>query len=136
MVSQSRSEAVLFKQSRRKKDSQTKEETMTKTKRNAIRRKYLRLYNRKYRKTKKHKEFYKRWSKDNPKKVARNKSHMDVHRALRLGLLFKKSCQVCKIKNAEAHHDSYLPEDSLRVRWLCKIHHEEWHMENTPIYSP
>ena len=48
-----------------------------------------------------------------------------VRRAIRLGRLVRKPCEVCGAAKVEAHHDDYLKP--LDVRWLCFKHHREAH---------
>ncbi len=47
----------------------------------------------------------------------------------------KTECDVekCDNEHIEAHHDSYLPENWLNIRWLCVLCHAEWHKRNKPI---
>lgn len=59
------------------------------------------------------------------------KAHRAVARALRIGALSRRPCEVCG-SEAQAHHDSYYPEKWLAVRWLCGSHHKQWHDENEP----
>lgn len=54
---------------------------------------------------------------------------------LQKGALERKPCEECGQK-AQAHHDSYFPEDWLKVRWLCPLHHRHWHMKNTAVIPP
>lgn len=93
----------------------------------------MRKYSRKYSKT------YTRItgeSSDKAKKLYRDrnplkaKAHNKVAYALRCGRLFKQPCQVCGNTNVFAHHDDY--NFPLKVRWLCDVHHKEWHRNNTP----
>ncbi len=56
-----------------------------------------------------------------------------VERAIERGELVRQPCEECG-KAAEAHHDSYLDDDLLKVRWLCHQHHRIWHRRNRPIY--
>lgn len=69
------------------------------------------------------------------KKSATQRWKDRVNNAIRLaiknGKLKRLPCEVCG-SNAQAHHDSYLPEDRLNVRWLCQVHHAEWHRANKP----
>lgn len=58
-----------------------------------------------------------------------------VTQAVRRGHLLRGACDECG-DVAEAHHDSYFPDCWLKVRWLCKKHHEQWHIDNKPIYPP
>lgn len=61
-----------------------------------------------------------------------------VRKAIRRGDITRGDCEVCgksgggRIVNA--HHDSYMPDKWLTVRWLCTKHHGEWHRANNPIY--
>lgn len=58
-----------------------------------------------------------------------------VRAALRKGVLKKKPCEVCgSTGRIHAHHDSYLPDKWLSVRFLCTKHHGEWHRVNKPVY--
>lgn len=64
----------------------------------------------------------------------RNQKKRSVHimtgNAIRDGKLIKCPCEVCGSISVQAHHDDY--DKPLEVRWLCPIHHEEWHKENGP----
>ncbi|MCB1596019.1 MAG: hypothetical protein KDI76_14010 [Xanthomonadales bacterium] len=52
-----------------------------------------------------------------------------VNYAIRSKKLFKEPCEVCGTdKNIHAHHDDYLKP--LNVRWLCAVHHKQWHDKN------
>jgi hypothetical protein len=57
----------------------------------------------------------------------KRKAHFAVSNALRDKRLFRKPCEKCGDENSEAHHDDYLKP--LDVRWLCKKHHNEHHVE-------
>lgn len=47
--------------------------------------------------------------------------------AIKRGRLVRQPCEVCGAERVEAHHDDYSrPYD---VRWLCKRHHDEHHMQ-------
>lgn len=54
-------------------------------------------------------------------------AHNMVNGAIALGLLKHQPCEVCSDKRVIAHHDNYLPEHALDVRWLCRQHHGEQH---------
>jgi len=58
-------------------------------------------------------------------------AHVLVGNAIRAGKLIRKPCEVCGSESAQAHHDDY--SKPLDVRWLCTIHHAEWHKHNTPL---
>ena len=87
-----------------------------------------------YRKTEKFRRTYLTWAKNNVLKLrAMHAAGSAVSKATRSGFLKRKPCEICNEK-AEAHHPSYLKEDRLKVMWLCKLHHEEWHMNNLAVY--
>lgn len=44
------------------------------------------------------------------------------------GVINKKPCEVCGITEVEAHHDDYYKP--LDIRWLCKLHHRDYHYNN------
>lgn len=48
-----------------------------------------------------------------------------VHRAIRVGTLVRKPCEVCGAAKTDAHHDDY--SKPLAVRWLCRRHHQQHH---------
>jgi hypothetical protein len=51
----------------------------------------------------------------------------------KMGLLASQPCEVCgSEEEIHAHHDDY--NKPTEVRWLCKTHHNEWHLENEPKY--
>jgi len=54
----------------------------------------------------------------------RAKARRAVHRALKQGILKKRSCEVCRAEKTEAHHHKgYAPENWLDVVWLCRSCH-------------
>ena len=55
-------------------------------------------------------------------------AHNMVNNAIRDGKLFSEQCEVCGSHSSHAHHDDYAKP--LNVRWLCAVHHKEWHKEN------
>ena len=62
-----------------------------------------------------------------------------VQQAICKGVLIPEPCQICGVfgktdkghRKVVAHHDDY--NKPLEVRWLCRLHHAEWHKENVPI---
>lgn len=97
-----------------------------------------RLSQKKYKLSKKGKIAQNRYNKSIAKRDSvyrwqfRNKFKFSVEKKLRLavkrGLIKKAPCEVCKNPLSQAHHDDYLkPFD---VRWLCNLHHSQWHLKN------
>lgn len=71
-------------------------------------------------------EYAKKWKEKNKQKA---KAHGMVKYAIRKGELTKKPCENCgRTSDIHAHHDDYLLP--LNVRWLCPVHHKEWHLLN------
>lgn len=60
-----------------------------------------------------------------PKKY---KAHSIVNYAIKSKKLFREPCEICGNQNTHGHHDDY--DKPLNVRWLCSVHHWEWHTEN------
>lgn len=62
-----------------------------------------------------------------------------VTKAVANGILVVGPCEVCGLPPAiqrgrqriHGHHDDY--NFPLKVRWLCKRHHHDWHISNKPI---
>lgn len=62
-----------------------------------------------------------------------------TEKAILYGQLTPKPCEVCGEtgvmsdgrNKVQAHHDDY--NKPLDVRWLCQVHHHEWHKNNKPI---
>jgi hypothetical protein len=60
----------------------------------------------------------------------------ETRQAIARGALVPEPCEVCgqssRLKNGQrgihAHHDDY--SRPLDVRWLCPVHHKEWHRHN------
>lgn len=58
-----------------------------------------------------------------------------VNNSMRGGKLFKEPCEVCGTEqNIHAHHDDY--SKPLNVRWLCAVHHGQWHTANGEGLNP
>lgn len=62
---------------------------------------------------------------------ARNKikkqAHVKIFRAVQSGSLTREPCCICGDPKTEGHHDDY--SKPLNVRWLCKKHHDQVHLE-------
>jgi hypothetical protein len=62
-----------------------------------------------------------------------------VEKAIKKGILDRQPCEKCGKSGlmqdgrheVQAHHDDY--NKPLEVRWLCQVHHHEWHKENQAI---
>jgi hypothetical protein len=64
------------------------------------------------------------------------RARMAVFNALASGRLVRGACEEAGADcrgQVEAHHDDY--GAPLDVRWLCKEHHERWHVENDQTHS-
>jgi ribosomal protein S27AE len=72
--------------------------------------------------------YYKKWYSENKK---RKLAHYAVKVAISNLILFKKSCEVCGEKTTQAHHSDY--NKPLEVIWLCVKCHSQWHSVNQPI---
>lgn len=55
-------------------------------------------------------------------------AHIMTGNAIRDGRLTKMPCEVCGCEKVHAHHDDYARP--LDVRWLCALHHTQWHAEH------
>ena len=66
----------------------------------------------------------KKYRESNPLKA---KAKRKVATAIENGSLISQPCEKCGDIYSQAHHDSYLEENWLNVRWLCPKHHAEHH---------
>ena len=66
------------------------------------------------------------------KNRVRSIAHAKLWKALATGRLIKQPCEVCGSHDVEAHHTNY--NNPLDIKWLCPVHHKEWHKNNQPIY--
>lgn len=66
----------------------------------------------------------------------KKKAHAKVSSAIRSGKLIRQPCEIehCGIPKTYAHHDDYAKP--LVVRWLCSVHHAEWHKINGEALNP
>jgi hypothetical protein len=62
------------------------------------------------------------WKIENPKK---NKCHNTLNNAIKRGEVKRLPCEICGLLESEGHHNDY--NYPLKVRWLCRNHHKEWH---------
>lgn len=77
-------------------------------------------------------EYTKKYRESYPNKY---KAHNMVNNAIRDKKLHAEPCEVCGTKDrVHAHHDDYLKP--LNVRWLCAVHHFQWHKENGEAKNP
>lgn len=68
-------------------------------------------------------QYRKNWRAKNKQKY---KAHIITNNALKNKIITRQPCEICSQDlNVHAHHDDYL--QPLNVRWLCPIHHKEWH---------
>lgn len=58
----------------------------------------------------------------------KTRARREVARAKRRGILKQQPCEKCGATKTHAHHDDYAKP--LDVRWLCALHHKEWHAQN------
>lgn len=57
----------------------------------------------------------------------KSRANNAVSNAIRDGRLARNPCEVCGSSMAEAHHEDY--SKPLEVRWLCRRHHMDRHIE-------
>lgn len=70
---------------------------------------------------------------------ARRYASQAVERAIKKRILRPMPCEICGVDGymkdgrriVKAHHDDY--NKPLDVRWLCHVHHIEWHSKNRPM---
>ena len=68
-------------------------------------------------------EWRKRWRKAHREAC---RAHLQVHRALKKGILVKAPCFCGELK-VEGHHHKGYGEHSLDVMWVCPLHHRQIH---------
>jgi hypothetical protein len=77
-------------------------------------------------------EVTQRYRASNPNKA---KAHGMVSYAVKCGNLHKEPCEICGSSEAvHAHHDDYAKP--LNVRWLCAVHHKQWHAKHGEAANP
>lgn len=62
------------------------------------------------------------------------KAHVLVNNQVRAGNLVKEPCEICGSAESVGHHDDY--SKPLKVRWLCQVHHKQWHAANGEGLNP
>ena len=72
-----------------------------------------------------HNKASQKWVKSNTIKRA---CHILVSNHIRDLKIIKLPCEICGSDKVNAHHDDYA--HPLKIRWLCDIHHTEWHKVN------
>jgi len=80
-----------------------------------------------------HRESRMRIYNDNPTQRLKDAANDKVRRHISSGKIKRLPCEVCG-EYGQAHHDSYAKENWLKVRFLCKDHHAEWHRINEPTF--
>ena len=74
-------------------------------------------------------EYKRLYRKENKQKYL---AHKAVNRAVASGKLIRMPCVVCgETERIEGHHTDY--SKPLKVIWLCRKHHEEWHCAHPPV---
>lgn len=64
----------------------------------------------------------------------KNRTYGSYNKALKNGTLKRHPCKVCGEEKVDGHHTDYFYP--LKVVWLCKKHHMEWHKNNkVKIYT-
>lgn len=76
----------------------------------------------------KNKENYAAKKRSRQRNSSKHKSVSAVYHAIKAGKLVRQPCEECGAEKAEAHHDDYAKP--LEVRWLCRSHHRQWHVEH------
>jgi hypothetical protein len=59
---------------------------------------------------------------------ANARAYLNVY--VKRGQVVKQPCCVCGSEKSQAHHDDY--SKPLEVRWYCRLHHNEFHQQNSP----
>lgn len=73
----------------------------------------------------------KKYRENNPNKA---KAHGKLSYEIKMGSMIRKPCEECGKLNTHGHHDDY--DKALEVRWLCPLHHNQWHTENGEALNP
>lgn len=74
-----------------------------------------------------------KWDRANPKAKW---AHVALASAIRRGLIERGPCEECGAMHGEngvivhGHHDDY--DKPMAVRWLCMLHHRQWHAARRP----
>lgn len=78
-------------------------------------------------------QYRRKWERDHRVERA---AHGAVLRAVKKGKLARRACEVCGATPAQAHHESYVQQKRLAVRWLCSRHHRQHHAASAPVHGP
>lgn len=73
-------------------------------------------------------EDYKRKNKLRSQTSQKSKVAWAARYAITTGKLVRQPCEECGAEKTDAHHDDYAKP--LEVRWLCRSHHRQWHVDN------
>ena len=88
-------------------------------------RKKLREYNRKYNKQWRKKNGYHNEKNSKLRYPEKERARNILIEAVLSGKVKRKRCEKCGKIRAQGHHDDYT--NPLKVRWLCALHHNEFH---------
>ncbi len=78
-------------------------------------------YNKQYQKTTSYKKKQNKNRRGKLECLTRSKTRYLIKK----GIIIKLPCEVCGLKEVQAHHDNY--NDAFNVRFLCAEHHKEYH---------
>ena len=76
----------------------------------------------------KNKEHHKALVKRRAKNSIKAKASYILNDAVKKKSLTRQPCEECGAEKADARHDDYAKP--LEVRWLCRMHHKQWHAKH------